>query len=60
MGFRNPSMQVSGLVPYLGTSLEVYWKFVSLLCACIVTIQSALSYFVHLYYVKPSERDREG
>lgn len=25
--FRNPSIQVDGLVPYLDTSLEVYWNY---------------------------------
>ena len=59
MAFRNPSIQVPGLVPYLGTSIEVYWKYVRILCGCIVIVQLALSIFVYFYYVEPSERDRE-
>lgn len=59
MAFRNPSIQVPGLVPCLGTSIEVYWKWVGILCGCIVIVQLALSICVYFYYVEPSERDRE-
>lgn len=58
MANRNPSIQVRGLVPYLGTSLEVYWKYAIPLCACIIAVQLALSIFVYAFYVEPPERDR--
>ena len=43
MAFRNPSVQVPGLVPHLGTRLEVDWKHVAALSASIVGVQLVLS-----------------
>lgn len=61
MAFRNPSVQFRGLVPHLGTRLEVYWKYAIPLCVCIIVVQLALSIFVYLFYVEtPQERDIEG
>lgn len=57
MAFRNPSIQVPALVPYLGTSIEVWWKYVIILCACILAVQLALYISVYFCYVEPSERD---
>lgn len=59
MAFRNPSIQIQGLAPYLGTSLEVYWSYTLALCACIVAVQLALSGLVYIYYVKPPESGGE-
>ncbi|MCJ1347239.1 hypothetical protein MMC31_005461 [Peltigera leucophlebia] len=53
MAFRNPSVQVPGLVPHLGTSLQVYWKYVGALCGSIVFVQFVLSVFVYWSYVEP-------
>lgn len=53
MAFRNPSVQVPGLVPHLGTSLQVYWKYVGALCGSIVFVQFVLSVFVYWRYVEP-------
>ena len=60
MEFRNPSVQVPSMVTYLGTSFDVYWKYVILLCIWIVTVQLVLSIFIYLFYVEPSKRDRAG
>lgn len=59
LAFRNPSIQVPGLVPYLGTSLTVYWKYAVALCAGIVAVQILLSLLVYIFDDGPSERDRE-
>lgn len=60
MAFRNPSVQVPGLVPCLGSSLEVNWKFVCGLCGSIAIVQLMISASVYYCYVKPSERDIQG
>ena len=60
MAFRNPSVQVPGLVPYLGTSLDLNWKFFMSLCSCIVFGQILLSVFTYLSYVEHSKRDTAG
>lgn len=57
MAYRNPSVQVPGLVPYLGTSLELNWKFLAGLCIGIVLAQFSLSIFIYLSYVEHSGRD---
>lgn len=49
MAFRNPSVQVPGLVPHLGTRLEVDWKHVAALSASIVGVQSVLSISILVY-----------
>lgn len=59
LAFRNPSIQVPGLVPYLGTSLAVYWTYAFILCAGIVAVQILLSFLVYKFDDGPSERDRE-
>lgn len=53
MAYRNPQIQVSGLVPYLGTSLNILWEYVIPLCVCIVAVQVALSIVVYVFYVEP-------
>lgn len=53
MAYRNPQIQVPGLVPYLGTSLDILWKYVIPLCVCIVAVQVALSIVVYVFYVDP-------
>lgn len=60
MAFRNPSVQVPGLVPCLGSSLEVKWRFVGGLFGFIVIVQVMISAFVYYWYVEPSERDSQG
>lgn len=62
MAYRNPQIQVPGLVPQLETSHDVLWKYAIPLCACIVAVQMALSIVVYVFYVdRPGEieRDRE-
>lgn len=53
MAYRNPTIQVPGLVPHLGTSLDVHWNYLIPLCVCIVVVQVALSIFVFFFYVDP-------
>ena len=53
MAYRNPTIQVPGLVPHLGTSLDVHWEYLIPLCVCIVVVQVALSIFVYFFYVDP-------
>lgn len=55
MAFANPSIQAHGLVPYLGTSLEVYWNYAVALCAGIVAVQLALSILVYDLAVRTTE-----
>lgn len=57
MADRNSSIQAPGLVPHLGTGLEVYWKYALVLCGCIVVVQLALSISVYVMDVGPIERD---
>lgn len=54
MALRNPSVQVPGLVPYLGTSLELNWKILAGLFSGIVVAQLLLSIFTYLSYVEHS------
>ena len=56
---RNPSIQVPGSVPYLGTSLTVYWKYAVALCAGIIAVQFLLSVLVYIFDDGTSESDRE-
>ena len=60
MAFRNPPVQVPGLVPYLGTSLDLNWKIFISLGSCIVFAQVLLSIFIYLSYVEHSKRDTAG
>lgn len=60
MASTNPTIRVQGLVPYLGTSIEVKWKYAIALCASIVAVQLVLSILVYVLYVEPTERDSEG
>lgn len=60
MAFRNPSVQVPGLVPYLGTNLKVYWGFFYGLCGAIVMAHILLCVLVYCCYVEPSARDSQG
>ena len=53
LAFRNPPLQVPGLVPYLGTSLKVYWKYALALCGWIVAVQLGLSISVYVWDVEP-------
>lgn len=53
MAFQNPSIQVAGSVPYLGTSLAVYWNYAVALCACIIAIQLALSISAYVLDIEP-------
>lgn len=57
MAYINPPRQASGLVPHLGTTLEVYWKYALALCGCIVVAQVALSVSVYVWDVGPITRD---
>ena len=60
MAFRNPSVKVPGLVPYLGTNLKVYWRYFYGLCGAIFMAHSLLCVLVYCCYVEPSERDSQG
>lgn len=53
IAYKNPPIQVPGLVPYLGTSLNVYWEYVVPLYVCIVAVQAALSIVVYVFYADP-------
>lgn len=57
MAYRNPQIQISGLVPYLGTSLNILWRYVIPLCVCIVAAQVALSIAVYVFDVDPNHRE---
>lgn len=57
MADKNPPRQAPGLVPHLGTGLEVFWKYALVLCSCIVVVQLALSISVYVMDVEPIERD---
>lgn len=60
MAFANPSIQVHGLVPYLGTSLEVYWNYPMALCAGIVAVQLPLSILVYVLAARTTESASVG
>lgn len=60
MAFRNPSVQVPGLVPCLGASLMVYWRFFYGLCGAIIMAHFLLCVLVYCFYVEPYERDSQG
>ena len=60
MAFRNPSVEVPGLVPYLGANLTVNWRFFWGLCGTIFVAHSLLCVLVYCCYVKPSDRDSQG
>lgn len=59
LAYQNPSIQVSGLVPYLGTYIDVCWNCVIPICAGIVAVQLALSILIYFFYVEPLGKDRE-
>lgn len=48
MACKNPSIQVAGLVPYLGTCLEVNWNYAIPICAIIVVVQLILYSYLFL------------
>lgn len=60
MAYKNPSVQVPGLVPYLGSSLDLNWKFFLGLYSGIVVAQFLLSIFIYRSYVEHSETDKAG
>lgn len=60
MAYKNPLVQVPGLVPHLGTSLDVDWKYFLGLCGGIVVAQCLLSIFIYRSYVEHSETDKSG
>lgn len=60
MVYKNPSVQVPGLVPYLGTSLELSWKILAGICTGIVLAQFLISIFIYISYVEHSEKDTAG
>lgn len=60
MAYKNPSIQVPGLVPYLGTSLDLNWKIFLGLSSGIVVAQCLLSILIYLFYVEHSEKDKAG
>lgn len=60
MAFRNPIVQVPGLIPYLGTSLDLSWVFIISLCVGKFVAQFSLSILIFVSYVEPSEMDTAG
>ena len=60
MAFRNPSVQVPGLVPCLGTNLEVYWGYFYGLCGSILAVHLLLAVLIYICHVNLSERDSQG
>lgn len=43
MATKNPSIQIPGNLPTLGTRLEITWAFAIALLVCIASVHSALS-----------------
>lgn len=60
MAYKNPLVQIPGLVPHLGSSLDVHWKHFLSLCCGIVVAQFLLSGFIWFSYVEHSETDKAG
>lgn len=60
LAYRNPSVQVPSLVPYLGSRLDMKWNFLLGLCSGIVVVQFLLSIFIYLSYVEHSKTDEAG
>lgn len=57
MAHRNPPIRVPGLVPYLGTNLNVNWEYIVPLCVSIIAVQLALSIAVYVFDAEsPRER----
>lgn len=60
MAYKNPLVQVPGLVPHLGSSLDVNRKYFFGLCCGIAVAQYLLSSFIWFSYVEHSEKDKAG
>lgn len=58
MAYRNPPIQVPGLVPYLGTSLNVNWEYVVPLCVFIIAVQLALSIAIYVFSAESPSGER--
>lgn len=52
---RNPSVQIRGRVPYLGSRLTVYWQYFIALLSCIVGVHFALFVVIVLWVKRRAE-----
>lgn len=60
IAYKNPPILVCGLIPYLGTYLDVDWKYAIGICAAIVAYQAIICTLIFFFYTEtPSQEGQE-
>lgn len=56
---RNPTMEIPGMVPYLGSKLSVRWKYFEVLLACMFAVDSLLIVLSYFFLETPSSEPEQ-